>query len=152
MKRKKSIMKIASAMFALAMATVMSMAGSVGVFAKEETFNDGVYIYKGTGYTITDWTGDTELVAKIDTYYFQNLRDEEFAGEDVYFYKRNSAGKRMDASVYGYAYTVFSTGKKEYARTETKYGYDNVEVEPEEGCSMWYQATPHYCAGAMRDY
>lgn len=33
MKRKKSIMKIASAMFALAMATVMALSGSVSVLS-----------------------------------------------------------------------------------------------------------------------
>lgn len=150
MKRKKRILKIVSAMFALAM--VLTMAGSISAFAKEETFNDGVYIYQRTGYEITKWTAGTELVAKIDMYYFQNLGDEEFAGEDVYFYKRDEDGNRVSARVYGYAYTEFRTSKETYARTEPKYGYNNVEVEPEEGCSIWNRATPHYCANALRDY
>lgn len=152
MKRKKSIMKIAATMFALAFATVMSLAGSVGVFAKEETFTDGGYIYKGTGYTTTEWTGNTELVAKIDTYYYQNLRDEEFAGADVYFYKRDAAGNRMNAEVYGYGYTTFEKNGTVYTKSKVEYGHNNVEPETETGCSMWNLATPHYYGNALRDY
>lgn len=151
MKRKKSIMKIASAMFALAMATVMSMAGSVSVSANADELTDGGYVYKGTGYTTTEWTGDTELVAKIDTYYYQNLRDEEFAGEDVYFYKRDSSGNRVNADVYGYAYTEFTTSKASYATTKAKFDYNNVTVVPENGCSIWYRATPRYYGCATRE-
>ncbi|MCI8694003.1 MAG: hypothetical protein HFH91_15005 [Lachnospiraceae bacterium] len=151
MKRKKSIMKIASAMFALAFAMVFALAGSVNVFANADELTAGGYTYKGTGYVTTEWTSGTELVAKIDTYYYQNLRDEEFAGEDVYFYKRDSAGNRVSADVYGYAYTEFTTSKASYATTKTKYGYNNVTVVPENGCSMWYQATPRYYGCATKE-
>lgn len=151
MKRKKSIMKIASAMFALAMVTVMALAGSVSVHANADKLTDGGYVYKGTGYVTTEWTSNTELVAKIDTYYYQNLRDEEFAGEDVYFYKRDSAGNKLNANVYGYAYTEFTTSKASYARSDTEYGYNNVTVVPDSGCSIWYRATPRYYGCAIRE-
>lgn len=141
--------KNASTMFALTMA--MSIAGSMSVSAKEETFNDGVWIYKGTGYTTTAWTNNTELVAKIDTYYYQNLRDIEFAGADVYFYKRDAAGNRLSAEVYGYGYTEFKNGDRTYATTDMKFDYKNVEVEPENGCSIWNNATPHYYGNAIRE-
>lgn len=149
MKKKKKAFKIVSASFVLIM--MLSAASSVSVIANEETFEDGVWTYKGTGYTTTEWTNNTELVAKIDTYYYQNLRDIEFAGEDVYFYKRDAAGNKLTAKVWGYAYTEFKNGEKSFAKTEPKFDYTNVEVLPTQGCSIWNNATPHYYGNAIKD-
>ncbi len=146
---RKKVFKITSAVLAMTMA--LTIANPVSVFAKPETFSDGGYVYKGTGYTTTDWTDNTELVAKIDTYLFENLSELQFAGEDVYFYKRDSAGNRLQASVYGYAYTEFKKKDKVYDKSAIKWGYDNVEVDGGEGCSAWLLATPHYYAGATKE-
>lgn len=149
MRRKSSVFKIASALFAMAIA--LTVLNPVSVFAKEENFTYNGYRYQGTGYTTTAWTNNTELVAKIDTYLYDNPQEERFAGEDVYFYKRDSAGNRLSASVYGYAYTEFKRDGKVLTKSDVVYGYDNVEVMPDEGVSGWAFATPHYYAGATNE-
>ncbi len=152
MKRKKNIMKIAATMFALAFAMVFALAGSVGVFAKEENFNDGVYTYKGTGYSTTAWTSGTELVAKIDTYYYQNLSDIEYCAADVYFYKRDSGGNRVNATVKGYAVAQFEKNGEIYATSGRCYDDDHGNAEAwSDGVSIWYFATPHYYGNATKE-
>ena len=135
----------------MVMAMALIIANPISAFANPESFTDGGYKYKGTGYTTTAWTNNTELVAKIDTYFFENLREMQYAGEDVYFYKRDSAGNRLQASVYGYGYTEFKKKDEVLDKSEVVWGYDNVEVVGGEGCSAWNFATPHYYASATNE-
>jgi len=149
MKEKKKVSKNTFAV--LTMASALAIANPISVFASPEGFTDGGYEYRGTGYTTTAWTNNTELVAKIDTYFFENLSDMQYAGEDVYFYKRDSAGNRLQASVYGYGYTEFKKNGDVLDKSEVVWGYDNVEVVGGEGCSAWNFATPHYYASAVNE-
>lgn len=140
MKRKMNIVCMAASAF------ILLMALSLNVSADESNFTD--YTYRGTGYTSTEWTSNIKLIAKIDTYYYQNLRDEEFCAADVYFYKQNSAGQRVEGSIYGYAVAQFETDSQTIASSGRIYGYENVEAWSG-ACSAWYLATPHYYGTAL---
>ncbi len=140
MKPKKVFLKMVLS------ALVLTVMTQTAAFAKEASFEG--YTYKGTGYTETEWSSNINMIAKIDTYYYQSLSDIEFCAADVYFYKQNSAGQRLDGSVYGYAVAQFEKGGIVYASSERQYDYDNVEAWSE-GCSLWIFATPHYYGNAL---
>lgn len=75
----------------------------------------------------------------------------QYAGEDVYFYKRDSEGNRLQADVYGYGYTEFKKNGEVLVQSDVVWGYNNIEAGCEEGCSAWQFATPHYYASATKE-
>lgn len=135
MKSKRHILTIISSVLVLSIVTVSN------VFAKEENFSD--YVYKGTGYT-TEAAGSDTLVAKIDTYYYQNLIDQEFCAADVYFSKRNSAGITISKNNYGYAVARFEKGNSVYGSSGQIFSEDGNAEAWSEAVSIWVNATPHY--------
>ncbi|MCD7835723.1 MAG: hypothetical protein LUG83_03545 [Lachnospiraceae bacterium] len=135
MKIKNQILKL------LPMVAIMSLSFSLNVFAEESDFSDGVYVYQGSGYT-TVASGSDELVAKIDTYYYENLSDIMYCAADDYFYKRNSSGTVISTNNYGYAVARFEYGSSVKASSGRVYGYSNA-VAWSDGCSNWLYS-PHY--------
>lgn len=135
MELKSKILKM------LSIVTVMSMIFSSNVFAAESDFSDGVYKYQGTGYN-TVQSGSYELVAKIDTYYYENVSDIMYCAADDYFYKRNSAGTVTSRNIYGYAVAQFERGNSVQASSGRVYAYSNA-VAWSDGCGNWLYS-PHY--------
>lgn len=135
MKVKNRVLKMVSSVLVLAMMTTSN------VFAWEDSFTD--YTYKGTGYTTVE-SGSNTLVAKIDTYYYQNLRDDEYCAADVYFSKINSAGTTISRDNYGYAVARFERGNIIYGSSGQVFSEDGNAEAWSGACSIWNNATPHY--------
>lgn len=135
MKVKNRVLKMVSSVL------VLAMMASSNVLAWEENFTD--YTYRGTGYT-TEPSGNNTLVAKIDTYYYQNLRDDEYCAADVYFSKRNSAGTTISTNNYGYAVAQFEKGSTIYGSSGQVFSEDGNAEAWSTACSIWNNAIPHY--------
>ncbi len=117
------------------------------VRAAASDFSDGVYIYQGTGYNVTSLSNGHELVAKIDTYYYENLSDVMYCACDDYFYERTASGATVNPNSYGYAVAQFEWGSNVLASSGRQFGYGNA-VAWSGGCSNWLYS-PHYYGTAL---
>ncbi|MBO4909226.1 MAG: hypothetical protein J5476_08105 [Lachnospiraceae bacterium] len=134
-------------LFGALLAAVLAITCFPGVVhATSSNFLD--YTFKGAGYVETNYNG-RNLVAKIDTYFYENLRDDQYCACDTYFYERNSAGVKLNTRVYGYTYAQFEKRNKVYASSGMQLGYENVEAWSSE-CNAFNFATPHYYGCALR--
>ena len=134
--------------FGLALATIMAITCFPStVYAKSSNFSD--YTFMGAGYTENNNSG-RNLVAKIDTYFYENLRDDQYCACDTYFYERNSAGVKINTHIYGYTYAQFERGDKVFASSGMKVGYENVEAWSG-ACYYLNRATPHYYGYPLGD-
>lgn len=108
----------------VAASAVLLALNSTNVYAKESNF-DG-YDYIGTGY-VTNKVNYIEKIAKVDRYYFVNLRDERFIAGDVYFkWKDYNSGECNTAC--GYARARFELGNNICGDSNRVLGYGNVEA------------------------
>ena len=135
MKIKRKILAIMSALM------LITAFNSVTVLAQESDFNDGVYKYQATGYT-SSASGTNTLVAKIDTYYYENNSSVRYCAADVYFSKRNSSGNTISTNNYGYAVAQFERNQTVIASSDRIYGYSNAVAWSGGTANILY--SPHY--------
>jgi len=142
--KKEAFMK--KKLFGLVMSVLM-IVGCFGGTVNASPSDFDCYTYRGTGYVENNYN-NRNLVAKIDTYFYENLRDEQYCGCDTYFYERNSAGVVVNNNSYGWTLARFEKGNRVFAESTKEYRYGNATAYSGAVLDLM-GATPHYYGKAL---